>query len=537
MRSSSWLWVLVLAFVACSDDKANGDDDGNDDDVARSLTVAQTTPAAAATNVPVGATTVVITFSEGLDAETVPASLSAVVGESAVAETHTVDGSNLSVTITTATYATPCTVTIPAGLRSALGAELAEDYRLSFTTAAQPMVEAFELQSGADIGTGVRRQLGIDDAGGVVAIWQGASQQSSFRSRAAGSNAWSSPMQINEGLSPILAVAPSGEAMVLANRSVGVSEWRNFSRRLASGILGVNQQASTTGETQERPDLVMQTGGTAAIVYSTTTGVNDSVHLLKHNGTSWAASNQTIDNLHQVAREPRLATDAAGNVWTLWSSFDGSTAQLRTSYCFGSGACSMTTVLDTSSENAFAVDLGMNRSGVAIALWTEGAGDTLRHWVSSATASAWATPAPLGEAGNIVGDGRVAVCDSGSAFVVYTQTDASVDRDDIWVSRFANGAFAAPVRVEELLFDAKEPRVVCDAAGNATVAWLQEFEGVASIWTNRYSGGAWSGARLAETHAAIIDNLDLATNPKGQVMLWWVEHTGGTKSVWVGSVQ
>lgn len=78
---------------------------------------------------------------------------------------------------------------------------------------------------------------------------------------------------------------------------------------------------------------------------------------------------------------------------------------------------------------------------------------------------------------------------------------------------------------------ADQPRVVIDAAGNATAIWRQRDGGVSrhSVWASRRpAGGAWSAPVAVESSDNDIPHAALAVEPaSGRVMAVWGELTNG----------
>lgn len=87
---------------------------------------------------------------------------------------------------------------------------------------------------------------------------------------------------------------------------------------------------------------------------------------------------------------------------------------------------------------------------------------------------------------------------------------------------------------------AGEPQVAMDAQGNAIAIWLKLNEGVFgySLWSSRYSGGAWSDAILLESDAGSVANNPsgpkIAMDPTtGKAAVIWTQFTSASSyDVW-----
>ncbi|MCJ0765652.1 Ig-like domain-containing protein [Variovorax terrae] len=102
-------------------------------------------------------------------------------------------------------------------------------------------------------------------------------------------------------------------------------------------------------------------------------------------------------------------------------------------------------------------------------------------------------------------------------------------------SRYANGAWSAPVQVDNpaATGNAVNPSLVADAAGNVTAAWQQNNGTRFVLNASRYSGGAWSTPVQVDSPSATRDaqNAALVADAAGNVTAVWRQSSGGSNYV------
>lgn len=149
--------------------------------------------------------------------------------------------------------------------------------------------------------------------------------------------------------------------------------------------------------------------------------------------------------------------------------------------------------------------------------------------------------------GSVIGSSAV-VDGSGNVTLIWTQSDGAVV--DLWASRYRVGmGWTNAQKLEDGTLDVSDFKVVIDAAGNVTVAWIQEAATSYSagpdtinvirtdLWAARFSaaGEYWEYAERVENSdlpAATTEDLEdigelqMVVDGAGTVSLLWMQHNG-----------
>ncbi|MBE0597019.1 MAG: PKD domain-containing protein [Desulfuromonadales bacterium] len=253
---------------------------------------------------------------------------------------------------------------------------------------------------------------------------------------------------------------------------------------------------------------------------------------------------------------PAVAVDASGNALVAWQAPDGTSTPLRYSFRASGGNWQGSSTFDADWWGgigpAAPPKLVMNATGRGLALWHQitpsSYGWYQNLWLRTfdAAVGQWSDPGfnlnysnlggPAGEYYENSFDPQIAMNDSGSAVVVWKRT--------------AGYYGVAPPALKAMVYDASgsQPvwrgltrldteeilpsrvKAVIDAAGNATVVWLQEVEGVNNLYFSRLAAGgsSWSPASLLENGDGAIDGFDLAVDGDGNILVVWDQVTDST---------
>lgn len=291
---------------------------------------------------------------------------------------------------------------------------------------------------------------------------------------------------------------------------------------------------SPSGAAAMDPAIAVDASGNAMSVW----GQGNRLYASRYDASSpntikWQAAISIDAGTEGDAEEPAIGVDASGNytvVWTQWDATGGESNIWANRYVAGTG-WGTPVKIEAKSGSADRVDLAVNDSGQAMAVWIQancGPGDKTKcvwqnrfvpgigagtGWQgedpvetetlldSSVTAK---SPGLTRNAYKVV----VAMNAGGMAQVVWEKSSqmGGDDYHDI-KSRHYNGGSGAAVEFVESSNDmAHSPNVVIDTAGNATAVWKQggactvtPCPGGSSfklIWSNRYAVGSGWGSRL-----------------------------------------
>jgi len=149
-----------------------------------------------------------------------------------------------------------------------------------------------------------------------------------------------------------------------------------------------------------------------------------------------------------------------------------------------------------------------------------------------AHASGWVPATPPATAANGPGDPAVAVDPSGDAIAAWSDDDGAGTQSLLVAWRPAGGAWSAALPLaSDAGIDA--PAVAIDAAGDATVLWIESADGIAyaaKAARRDATGGAWSAPHdFAPIANGVADpQTQLRTDALGEVVAAWIEHDAGS---------
>jgi len=217
-------------------------------------------------------------------------------------------------------------------------------------------------------------QIGLDDAGNAIAIWEPFNDVIRTAERPAGGE-WSDPEDLftEGGQLPQLAMNAAGDAVIVWERPVaGGDAVVQAAERPAGGDWLEPDDLSVAGEDAGSPRVAIDAAGTAIAVWQLSDpGENEIRAAVRPMGEEWSAP----DDLSEVgdnAQSPRVAMNDAGDAVAAWTVIGGGIqAAIRPAL----GGWSLPEDVSATEEGtpALAIDSGRN----AFALWS-GPGSTDR---------------------------------------------------------------------------------------------------------------------------------------------------------------
>ena len=245
------------------------------------------------------------------------------------------------------------------------------------------------------------------------------------------------------------------------------------------------------------------------------------------------------------AESVQVAVNASGQAVAVWQQSDGSTINIYANrYAPGAGWGTPQRISPVVLETSQAPQVAIDGDGNAIAVWmqssfTQNSGNN-HIWASRYTAQVGWAGAVLIEAGpGDAGYPQIAIDGSGNAIVAFWQHAGG--RIDIVANRYVNGAgwgTAAAIEADDS-GDTSAPQIAMDAAGNAMVVWAWASASGPpfsyNVWANRYTAGSgWGSAGPIDSVNATTANPapHVALDGAGNAIAVWHRPDGSWNSIW-----
>jgi hypothetical protein len=173
-------------------------------------------------------------------------------------------------------------------------------------------------------------QLALDPAGNAVAVWSrfdGARDIVQAAVGSGGGGAWGPPVDLSaagqNAEEPQVAVDPGGNAIVVWTRRSSPTDVVQSSRRPAGGSWETAVPLSVPGDSAEAPQVSLDPNGNAVAVWSRTDATPRVIQGAERPaGGSWLPP-ALISVIGQSANEPQVASDSVGNSVAVWARDDG----------------------------------------------------------------------------------------------------------------------------------------------------------------------------------------------------------------------
>jgi len=394
--------------------------------------------------------------------------------------------------------------------------------------------------------------VAFDHAGHAFAAWQlDTTGTGVWNIQAArfdlATRAWSTPVALHTvprmAAAPTLATDPAGNAIATWSEDTGNFNFNIFAARFdaSQGAWGAALPIQTvSGQTGQAPQVVMDAAGNGTVVWQqyTGSGVSMAVYAARFDAatSTWKPAVQLDPGTG--ATNPHVALDAAGNGVAVWEQGSaGGAAQIAAArWSQSAGAWSAAQVLQTSSLSGSNPQVAVAADGSTTVVWsqTESGGARTAQAVRAASATAaWGAPRALSPATGVsAADWTTAQADPGGNVIVTWQEYQSpgVFSQDATRYDATTGRWSGVAHFETLTLAVNidpfggPPSLVVDAAGNATVAWMQEdgLTGVYNAFQARFDShlGTWSAASALAGTDKVVGVL-MAVDAQGDVLAGW----------------
>ncbi len=389
-------------------------------------------------------------------------------------------------------------------------------------------------------------QLAARDDGSVMALWQQSSDGDSslWWNVYNPANGWSNARKLANGVASNAALASNARGDAIAvwtaaaadTRAQDISEavWASRYQR-KRGWSAPEQIDKPGAENSHLPRIALSANGAAMAVWETHQA--DAIwanHFVPESG--WGKPSLLDHGGSELVDAPRIGADARGRFIMSWRRYrNADTALWVRQYQPGTGWHYPQSITDTSDGSVRDHRLAVNAHGGAVALWSQGDGDTSQVFASRHTPGlGWQSPVGVQRDTAVqTALPALALSDHGEAIAVWMQRRHQSDaRWQVHASQFRDNAWSTPGALASGV-ESGYPRATIDSNGNALVAWSRiDHSGAAAVWARRYSARTgWSAADAITPDASMLSALVVDTG--GRALALGQRHDGsGQMRVW-----
>ncbi|MDI9246018.1 Ig-like domain-containing protein [Marinobacter sp. CHS3-4] len=221
---------------------------------------------------------------------------------------------------------------------------------------------------------------------------------------------------------------------------------------------------------------------------------------------------------------PELATDKDGNAIVIWR--QGQSDIWARRYVSSTETWDDPEKVSSLADRSGEPRVALSANGSAVAVWSQGPSENLNLYASYYTPGVgWSLPELIEQGTGDPLNVDVGVDGSGNAIAVWRQFDGA--RDSVYANRFVAGdGWGAATLIEGLETGAanhqKSLQIAMDEGGDAVVVWLQDEGANVNLWSNRYDvDTGWQEELLLENHDVWAVSPAVTINSSGMTMVVW----------------
>jgi hypothetical protein len=419
------------------------------------------------------------------------------------------------------------------------GRALEQDFRWRFRTLNPGWGDAEDLQNLT--GDAQAPQVAVDQASNALAVWAefDGTRTNIVASRFTRADLWGVSEAIeatDENATDFdLALHPEGDAIVVWRQSGEGRDsiWAN--RYTVDGGWGTPERIEAddtlAGDIATTPRVAIDSSGNAIALWYQTPLMGGGFNVWANRyvaGQGWGTA-ENIETEPPRFRLPHIDVgfDRSGNAIAIWtrrrSQLEAEDDLWANRYTAGQG-WGTAVVIDARDTTVVDPVIAVTTDADAHAVWTQGDDDgVLSLWTNVDRAGAWGTAELFDEEDvNRAVTPQIATGPNGTLHAVWSQSDGTFA--NIWARMYTPaGRWDAPVLIEQPLeqddADAERPRISVDLDGNVFVVWELDVRGLSDIWSNNLRAGeGWSDAELIQESATVPA---VAAAPEGRAHAVW----------------
>lgn len=380
--------------------------------------------------------------------------------------------------------------------------------------------------------TGFSGQLQFDGSGNLFGsgyqAFDGAFRALFFKRPAGGS--WLEPIPVaddSQTIQPPLAVNERGDAVMALTRQDGGSNIIiNAVYRPAGGSWGTVQPLSEPGEDAALMDVAIDPGGNAVAMWRRSDGVTGiRVQASYFSDGSWGPP-QNVSNAG-VQNPSVVVMDASGDAHAIWTAIEGGNYRAQTADRLEStGQWGNLQTLSAAGGNAGGVDITVNASGDAVAIWSRYNGSSFDVQTSyRPSGGVWSSPADIGQSNSYHPALHVDIDGAGNAAAIWTEDHGAGIAIKAGFRSHSSGVWGItpldPSGVAQ-----NPPIIAMNDRGDAIASWTR-FDSEAPSNTPEMAyrtvqAGNWSSPQSLSPVGVNGLSLGVAIDGEGNGAIYWV---------------
>lgn len=320
-------------------------------------------------------------------------------------------------------------------------------------------------------------QIKMNPQGKAVAVWS-SSDGGNHTIQAATKipeESWTTPVILSnnnfEAYTPQLDIDANGNAVVVWYSFDGTN-YKIQSATFTNGVWTPYVDVSPSGIDAYNPQVSVDALGNAIVVWF---GSIDSNFVIQSASLSFGGnwtSIAIISDLNFNSYCPMIALDAQGNATITWYTFDGVNYLIQCASMPFNGSWSTPSNLSLPNFDAYNPQIALNSSGNSIIAWYYYNGSNYIIQAASSTfGGTWSSPSDISLPGYNALNVNVHLDASGNAFAIWVNNDLSNYLVD--VSQLPlNGTWTTPITISASGQDCFCPQIAADSSGNVVATWF-----------------------------------------------------------------
>jgi hypothetical protein len=292
---------------------------------------------------------------------------------------------------------------------------------------------------------------------------------------------------------------------------------------------GVPKYLSPVGQQAENPQVAVDAGGDAVVVWEDRTGGVRRVKARTRSAAGALGPILTLSDPSNGAENPKVALDAEGDALIVWSWYDGSKSRVHARALSAAGALGPLKTISLTTQTSGSARVAFDGDGTALIAWIAYDGTYPRILARTRSAAGVLGPVRyLSAAGESARNPQVAVNPNGFAVVVWERFAGA--KWQVQARTRVAGAFRPIVTLSAAGQDASNVQVALGAAGDAVVLWRHYVGGRVQTRTRSRSTGVYGPIQTLADNSVGYDP-QVALDADGDAVFVWTGADGSNYGI------
>jgi hypothetical protein len=331
----------------------------------------------------------------------------------------------------------------------------------------------------------------------------------------------------DHAVNPAIAVSSDGTAVVVYHTSF--TAYNVYAVHYDGSAWGTPVEIDAGSENALDVDVAIDADGNAVAAFWQRDNTYERIYASDFDGSSWGTATDISAGDFSGTEVASVAMTPTGEAFVFFGQRNTDPGRAYVSRYNGT-TWEAAEIVDGGAPNgATPVDIAYNANGTAAAIFRKSVSGITRIFVNIYNGGSWGTPTAIDPDDGVQGtDPRIALDNDGNIFAAYLREfDSEAGEVGAYAAVYSGGTWSASEEISSPLDatygEVRSVRISADGNGGAVAAFDQMEGSAERVYVSTYENGAWTAPVGLDDVGNGASEPDLAAGPEGQVTVVYQE--------------